>query len=396
MATSSNLVRLAFIAESTYGVTPGAGNFSTARFISETLSGTPDTTESQQIRTDRLSSGQIVTGLQVGGGLNFEFAKESQLEDFIASAMCSTWDVKAPVTVDLEVDVTAKKIIRTTGSFLTDGLVKGDFFKLDGFTEEGNNTVLMVTNVTALELTVEMPSTMVDETGTGTSYQRGDKIAIGTTKKSFSMEKAFTDLTTKAIVYKGMMVSQMQLKIAYGSLISGSLTFVGNSHSTADSAGEFITNGRTINAPATSQTFNGSIDMPFATTDVFGSFSQTGLEVQSIDLSLNNNQNPQTVIGNAAPRDYTLGTAQISISLNSYLTNGGWGVLAKKLTQDPFALGFAVQNNGGWYGFYLPAIQVSFEDPASAGQNQDVMLEMKGTAKVGAAGEKSMTIYRGV
>lgn len=396
MATSSNLVRIAFIEETTYGVTPGAGNFNTARFIGENLSGTPDTVESQQIRTDRLSSGQIVTGLQVGGALNFEFAKESQLELFLASAMYSSWNVVAPVSVDLEVDVTAKKIIRTTGSFITDGLVKGDFFKLIGFDQAVNNTVVMAHTITALEVTVEMPPTMVDETKTGTSYQRGDKIAIGTTKKSFTLEKTFTDLTTKAIIYKGMMVDQMELTVAFGELISGSFTFAGNYYATADAANEFITDGRTINVPATTQTFNGSVDMPFVTTDVFGTFSQTGLEIQSIDLSLNNNQSPQNVIGNSAPRDYTPGTAQIEVGLNSYLTNGSWGILAKKLTQDPFALGFVVKNSGGWYAFYLPAVQVSFEDPVSAGQNQDVMLDMTGTAKVGAAGEKALTIYRGM
>lgn len=65
--SSSNLVRVAFIEEVAYGVTPGAGNFETARFTSENLSGTPDTVESQQIRTDRMSSGQVVTGLQVAG-----------------------------------------------------------------------------------------------------------------------------------------------------------------------------------------------------------------------------------------------------------------------------------------------------------------------------------------
>ena len=99
--SSSNLVRIAFIEESTYGVTPAAGNFETARFTSETLSGSPDTVESKQLRSDRMSSGQIVTGLQVQGAMNFELAKESQLELFMASAMYSSWTTKTLVTVDL-------------------------------------------------------------------------------------------------------------------------------------------------------------------------------------------------------------------------------------------------------------------------------------------------------
>jgi hypothetical protein len=53
-----------------------------------------------------------------------------------------------------------------------------------------------------------------------------------------------------------------------------------------------------------------------------------------------------------------------------------------------------LKNSGGWYGFYLPQVQVSFEDPTSNGQNQDVMLDMTGTAKVGASGESALVIYR--
>ena len=101
--SSSNLVRLAFIPEVTYGVTPGAGNFTTARFTSEGLSGTPQTVESQQIRTDRMSSGQVVVGLEVGGEVPFELAKEDAIDSLIESAMYNTWNVLAPITVDLDI-----------------------------------------------------------------------------------------------------------------------------------------------------------------------------------------------------------------------------------------------------------------------------------------------------
>src|SRR5690606_25752701 len=69
----------------------GSGNFKTARFTSEQYSGTPETTESAQIRTDRMSSGQIVTGLAVEGGHSFELAKEEAIEDFLESAMFNSW-----------------------------------------------------------------------------------------------------------------------------------------------------------------------------------------------------------------------------------------------------------------------------------------------------------------
>jgi hypothetical protein len=395
MATSSNLVRLAYITEATYGVTPGTGNFGNARFISESFSGTPETVESAQIRTDRMSSGQIVTGLTVESGLNFELAKETALEDFMESAMYNTFSTASLVTVNLDYSSSAKTLTRASGTFVGEGLKVGDISTLSGFINAVNNVQVMVTNVTALVLTVAVPDGMVTESGAATAYKRADKLSIGTTKKSFSFEKAFTDLVTKAIIYKGMIAGQMDLNVAYGELVNGSFTFMGNNYATADLAAEFITDSRTINAQATTQTMNGSVDMPFLTTSALGSFSQDGLDIQSVSLSLNNNMTPQNVIGNTAPVDYTPGTAQISVDISAYLTDNAWAILGSKLTQTPFGLGFMVKNAGGFYGFFLPAVQVSFEDPASGGQNQDVILEMTGTAKVGASGESALVIYKG-
>jgi Phage tail tube protein len=393
--SSSNLVRLAYIAESTYGVTPGSGNFKTARFINEALSGTPDTVESQQIRTDRLSSGQIVTGLQVGGAVGFELAKESALEDFMASALYSDWDTVAAVTVDLTVNATTNEITRASGTW--SAIVVGDILTLAGFSNTENNTQVMVAEIVSNTVVRVVPAqTLATETGSGTSYARADKLEVGVTKKSFSICKQFLDLTTKGINYRGMIASEMELNVAFGELVNGSFTFSGNDYVVADQAAELITDGRTINAAATSQTFNGSVDMPFFITSAIGSFDVSNLAVQSLSLSLNNNLSAQTVIGDIAPIDYSAGTAAIGVEMNAYLNDDNWDVLAKKLTQDSFQIGFMVKNNGGWYGFYLPAVQVSFEDPASAGANQDILLNMTGTAKVGSSGEKSLTIYRSV
>lgn len=98
--SSSNLVRVSFIEEAVLGETPVAGDFETVRFTSESLSGTPTTTQSQQIRSDRMSSGQIAVGLEVGGEINFELAKDAGLEKFMESAMLNEWDTQALQSVD--------------------------------------------------------------------------------------------------------------------------------------------------------------------------------------------------------------------------------------------------------------------------------------------------------
>lgn len=375
-------------------LTGGLLEFRTTRFTSEKYSGTPQTTGSNQIRTDRMSSGQVVTGLQVDGGHAFELAKEPAIEDFLESAMYNPWTSVAQVTRALTIDNTAKTITAVAGSFINDGLVVGDIIVLTGFTVTGNNVPVQVTAVGTLVLSYAGPTGMANGTGGTTKYQRADKLVIGITPKSLSIEKSFLDLTTKAIIYKGSLVSQMTLDIQYGSLVAGTFDTSSNDYETADIASEFMSNGEYIADPATSNSMNGSVDMPFLTTNVSGSFQQDTFCIQSLKIALANNLQAQTCIGRAAPENYSPGTAQIKVDLSSYLKDANWQLLALKLSQAPFALGFMVNNTDGWYGFYLPAIQVSFSDPASGGANQQISMAMSGTAKVGASGESALAIFR--
>jgi len=396
--SSSNLVRVSFIEEATLGETPVAGDFETVRFTSESLSGTPTTTQSQQIRSDRMSSGQIAVGLEVAGEINFELAKDAGLEKFMESAMLNEWDTQASQVVDLEIDSVAKTISRASGDFNAT-LDVGDIISLLGFSNSVNNTQAQVVAInSALEIKVvfnEANGAVIDEVGSGTSYKRADRLQIGANKKSFTMEKAFLDLADKALIYKGQLANTLSLNIAYGEIVTGTVGFNGTKYQAADSAVEFATNGRSILQASTTNAFNGSIDMPFVNSSSTGVLDEATFCIQSASLSLNNNMQAQTCIGEAAPKDYSPGEASIEVSLSAYLADENWNFLAKKLTQEPFALGFMIKNAGGFYGFYLPAIQTTFSDPASGGANQQISIEMTGTAKVGENGESALYIYRG-
>lgn len=375
----------------------GSAGFKTARFTSEKYSGTPDTTESAQIRTDRLSSGQIVTGLKVEGGHSFELAKEEALEDFMESAMFNSWVQSPEVSGTFEIDLASgKKLKRSSGNFTSEGVVVGDFIKLSDFADAGNNVVVMVMAVedSGQTLVIAAQPGLVDIAPEAAKYQVLDKLSIGTTKKSLTVEKTFTDLATKALIYRGCLVNQMDLKVEYGSLITGSFDTMGNDYEAADAASEFASYNEDFSEPATTNSMNGSVDMPFLATNVTGPWEQDLFCLQNLDLSLNNNFTVQNCIGKSAPEDYSPGTAGITASLSSYLKDANWGMLAKKLSQEAFSIGFLVQNLDGYYGFYIPALQVSFDDPSSGGANQEISMDMQGSCKVGPNGESSLTIYR--
>ncbi len=395
--SSSNRVELTFIEEAVLGETPAVGSFNTMRFTSESLSGTPTTTESQQIRADRQSSGQVVTGLELTGEVNIELAREPQLDLLLAGAMFSNWDVQALQTVDLQIIASTSRIVRSTGNWNAT-IDVGDFITLAGFTNTVNNTDAQVVQiVSATEIRVafnKQNGPVVNETATGTTYKRADRLAIGTTLKSFSIQKAFKDLADKAINYRGMVVGQLNLDMTYGEIVTGTIGFSGTGYQPVDASGDFMTDGRTVNAPATTNSMNGSVDMPILVSALAGTLDEVSFCVQSIGLGLNNNLTARTCIGRIAPAGYAEGTAAVEINLSAYLADDNWDAMALKLSQQPFALGWQIKNVDGWYGFYVPAVQISFDDPASGGANQEISLESSGTGKVGPNGESALYIYR--
>lgn len=395
--SSSNRVELTFIEEVVLGETPATGDFETMRFTSESLSGTPTTTESQQIRADRQSSGQVVTGLELSGEVNIELARETQLDRILAGAMFSNWDTQALQTVDLQIIAATNRIVRASGDWNATVDV-GDFITLAGFTNQVNNTqaqIVQIVSTTEVRVAFnKQGGAVVNETATGTTYKRADRLAIGTTTKSFSIQKAFKDLTNKAINYRGMVVGQLNLDITYGEIVTGTIGFSGTGYEPVEASADFMTDGRTINPPATSNSMNGSVDMPILVSALAGTLDEITFCVQSIGLGLNNNLTARTCIGRIAPAGYAEGTAAVEVTLSAYLADENWDAMALKLSQQPFSLGWQVKNVDGWYGFYLPAVQISFDDPSSGGANQEISLDSSGTGKVGPNGESALYIYR--
>ncbi len=168
--------------------------------------------------------------------------------------MLSTWSVVPPLSVDMDIDYAAKTITRPAGDW-NDDLEVGDIATLIGFVGVTNNTqiqVLEVVSPTVVRVAFnDQAGLPVSEVAVGTSLQRADKIGIGTTKKSYSIEKVFTDLSNKAILYRGMLVNTLSLDVTYGSLITGTMEFVGTGYEEVSVLGDFMTNGRTINQAAT-------------------------------------------------------------------------------------------------------------------------------------------------
>lgn len=388
--SSSNRVALSIIKETTYNETP-AGNLQQVKFISESISGSPETTQSQGIVTDRQPQGQVLTGLSAGGDINFEVRRAPDLDALLAAAMYSAWVAELAVTgLELEINTATKKIIRGSGSFITDGFAVGDYVELAGFANSENNVSVKISAISALEITYIGPSTMVNEStdaDNDESITRPSYLDIGTTKSSYTISKEYEDLTDKSILYKGALVDSMSVNMAVKEIMSMTLGFVTAGYSFPVAK---LSDGRTVDSAGNATPLNSSADAG----KIFIGDEVAPYCVQSLGINLSNGHSAKDCLGEVSPTGYDEGGASVEVNLSTYLTDSNFSLLDKKLTQESFGVMFYAKNSDGGYCFSLPAIQVAGDDPSAGGANQQVTQEVSGTAKKGPNGESALRIYK--
>lgn len=308
--SESNRVVLRYIPEVAYDVTPVDGDWKTIRYTSESLSATPTTTQSSEIRADRMISDMPKVGLTVGGEISFEFSAVS-FDDFIESAMCSTWQPDTPAV----------------GS---------------------------------------------------------RQIKVGLMDSSYSIEKEYADIG-KFASFSGMRVGTMSLSMAYGEILTGSFTFAGAGADT----------------PATSLVGNGTTE-PATTTSVMNASSDVGsvkidgvltdICINSLELTLDNGLREITCIGKDSPKDQKKGTANITGSVEIYLSADSFALYEKALTNSSISLEYTVSDGTNSYTFLIPNAKLSGEAPASTGLDSDVMISMEFTALYDTTEDSSLVI----
>lgn len=381
--SSSNRVQVAVIAESVYGVTPGAGNFTAFRMTSEDLTGDPTVVESEELRSDRQRGGQIKTGMVLAGGINFQLSADASIQLAIEHAMMS--DVVAAVTHAGTVTIaTSGTELTTSGSFTGDVSV-GDMLQLSGFSTAANNTIVMVSAVTSGTLDI-VGEGLVDEGGG--SCEVPSYHTIGTTKKSLSVSKNFLDLGNRSIAYTGERVSELAMTFAFGSIVTGRVGLVGNGY---DIPTLPITNSRTITAAGSSEDLDASNGFGWLLVDN----ADIDICLESLDFTLNNNLQAVTCVGQTVAKDQEPGSASVTFNSTMHLGTASWDTfMSAKLDQTPVSLAFWVGDSSqNGYGVVMDRVQLSFPDPQATGKDALVTLGATGMASYDSTSGETMRIY---
>lgn len=198
-------------------------------------------------------------------------------------------------------------------------------------------------------------------------------LTLGNTDHSFSIEKEFSDLATvKYLQLKGVRVGQMDLNFRFGEQVTGSLQFAGNA--ALESETSLVGAGSTA-GPSSNAILAANVDMDSVTYDGT-SIATSGIEIEEITFSINNNLRPINNIIAQAPTNQAKGTARVTGRIRAYVSTAAWSIYQKMLANSATSLAWTITDGTSkGYTFSLSSIKLSGNAPAGGGIDTDAMVE---------------------
>lgn len=237
MAISKGTAKVvAYKKESSWGQLAGNTGGKQLRRVTANMNLTKETYESGEIRTDRQVADYRHGVRSVEGSLNGELSAGSY-SDFMQSILARDFaavTLGAAAQMTVTVNASVYKLVRATGSFLTDGLQPGLVIRATGLTTSGdNNKNLLVLAVTALEATVQpLDGSTLTAQGTASSVtltapgKQTYVPASGHTDDSYTIEEWYSDIG-QSEVYTGCKVGTMNVQLPATGLTTVDFSFMG-------------------------------------------------------------------------------------------------------------------------------------------------------------------------
>ncbi len=346
-SASGQRTGLRYVSESSYGVASGT-TFKALRFKETSLNMKKAIFQSNEIRPDRQRS-DVRHGMRsVSGDIGVELGLSS-FDDLIEAALAGTWTTVTTGSMTLEANVTTNIFERTTGSFLADGFLPGMEVTASGFVTSGNNGRTRITAVTALEMTVAK-TLAADAAASGCTLSAGRICKAGTTMRTLSIERAFTDVD-QFLLYKGCAIDAMKLSVKPEEIVSAMFTILGQ---------EAVRSGTTAASTAVTAAATNSPFDAFAGNLFEGTASV--LNVTGIDLDLTNGRSVKGVLGSNKPQEVHEGGCEVNATVNAFFPDGT--LIDKFINETESALEFLLLDPNGvdFHKVRLPRIKYTGSD----------------------------------
>jgi hypothetical protein len=352
MSASGPLTGVRYIAEVTYGVTPATPTMLTVRMLDTSLNLKKETFQSNEIRSDRQIS-DLRHGLRtVGGNISAELSLTA-FDGLLEMAMSSVFAaVPVHAAVNLQMTALTKKITRATGSWITDGYLPGHEAVIAGFTNGTNNGAKKIVGVTATDLTLAADTVgLVDEATLAgrTVTVTGKQCKTGTTIKSASIERAFTDIN-QFLMFTGCVVDKFSLDIKPGEIIKAQWDFLGK-----DMIRASVTGATAVTPAATSSPFD-AYNVVIRENDILST------NISGMTIELDNGRSTKGVVGSNTVKEVFEGTCNAKGTVTMFFADGT--MLDKFLAETPSSLDVKLLDPNGvdFHHIRLPKVKFNGSD----------------------------------
>ncbi|MGL4808973.1 MAG: phage tail tube protein, partial [Giesbergeria sp.] len=226
--------------------------------------------------------------------------------------------------------------------------------------------------VTAITFETPVPTVT---TGAMPSFSfQTSRLLNGTTQRSFSLERDHSDLTDRYVMFRGMVPSKLSLDFQSGSLVTGSMDFMGKDQL----------------VPATSTGFSGGATTASKTYSIMNAVNGVGniLEngaalsgtyIKSLTLDIDNALRGRDAIGYLGNVEVASGTLSVTGRMSVYFANKT--LYEKFINSTATSLAFSAQDpSGNGYVFSLPKVKYNEGTIVAGNKDSDSMVDMGFTA----------------
>lgn len=377
---SGSRTQLSYIAEATFGTTPGAGNGINLRRTDDTLGFKTQTTVSQEIRSDRMTSDLVLVGASAEGGINFELSY-NEYDNLLAGMLQNTWTVYGTNGVGPSMTGTWAATTLTGTGYTATNLVKGQWLKVKTTVDGGANdqAILQLSKTTAPTTTVftfETPYAALTTGAAPASTMSTSRLINGTTQTSYTLERQHADIT-QYVAFRGMTPSKMSMNFQSGAIVTGTMEFIGKD--------QVIAGAKTL--PGTlvaSKTFDIMNAVSGVGTIMEGGAALTGTYIKSLTLDIDNGLRGRDAIGTLGNVDIAAGTLSVSGKIMVYFANAT--LYNKFINSTSTSLSFsALDPSKNGYIFDIPKVKFSEGNIVSGNRDSDSMVEMTFTGLMATA-----------
>lgn len=371
---SSNRVKISIAPETVPGTADANfyDNSTVARLTGESLNGNLSYINSEEIRSDRQLTDLVQVSLEASGDLNIELSYGSY-DDLIESLMGSTFSTpdasySATATVD------ANNTLNSSAAFSALP-AKGQWVKISGRTNTANNGYFQVSKTvdpTSSIITFEGTPLTIDATSESTTIAESAMLRMGTTDQSFTIVKEFSDTSPVTyFTFVGMRVSSMSLSFSVGAILTGSISFMGQTYTASTTTPDGTLGNETAASTTSVMNSVGSIaNVWFDGADAFAA----GTFFSNLTLDVDGALRMQNAIGYLGSVGIGQGRFNVSGNISIYFKD--LSVYNKYINDNSFNLAFSVEDTAGnAYIFSMGNVKLESATVTAGGSDQDIMID---------------------